>query len=184
VLECCHCRELAILAHVTLSKIPIIPTPVSSNYDGAIHDLEAEAKELERQAQDIQRELEKVRSVLAGLRDIACHSRLTSAITDSPYRAPLVLEPQGEQPPSQRGDIPNLVIAVLRDQPGMRSSALADLLKGRITTNARNPRKLVLNAVSYLASKHRIQRDATSGGWVLPNDEGTQSASSEATAQQ
>jgi hypothetical protein len=159
-----------------------MPIGDSGPYDRPIQDLERQARDLEAQARDVGRKLAKLNSALATLRDLAATER-HPALPAGPGlpasmngRTPLTLEPEDQAPDSyqrggdayQKGDIIKLVITTLGEHPGMRSSQLGDMLKDRVTSSAKNPRKLIINAVSYLASTHRV-RKTEQGGWELIN---------------
>jgi hypothetical protein len=64
-----------------------------------------------------------------------------------------------------------LVLRAVEAHPGLRSSQLGDLLKDQVTSSAKNPRKLILNAVGYLASRGAVEK-AASGGWVVASATG------------
>lgn len=153
--------------------------PTVGPYDRAIQDVENQARDLEVQARDIGRRLAKLNEVIASLRELASEdsrARLPaqpvepSAPSSNGARAfALEAERSANIPSSyQKGDIVRLVEEALEAHPGLRSSQLGDLLKDRVTSGAKNPRKLILSAVSYLASRHRVRRSDT-GGWELVN---------------
>lgn len=144
-------------------------------YDRPIQDLERQARDLEGQARDIGRQLAKLNGALATLRDLAATDRSASLPVGPVEPAPtngrplMALEAEDSAYSSgsyQKGDIIKLVISALEEHHGMRSSQLGDLLKDRVTSGAKNPRKLIINAVSYLAATHRVRKTGQ-GGWEL-----------------
>jgi len=159
-----------------------MPIGDSGPYDRPIQDLERQARDLEGQARDIGRKLSKLNGALTTLRELAANERRPPLpvgpveLAPTNGRVPLALEAedepaspyQGNADSYQKGDIIKLVLDALVEHPGMRSSQLGDLLKDRVTSSAKNPRKLIINAVSYLASTHRV-RKTDQGGWELMN---------------
>ena len=142
-------------------------------YDRPIQDLERQARDLEIQSRDIGRKLARLNGALSTLRDLAAAERRASLPVQTPSNGqPSLPPPVGELPryaaPSsyQKGDIVKMVMAALEEHPGIRSSALGDLLKDKVTTGTKNPRKLIINAVSYLASTNRV-RKLPQGGWEV-----------------
>jgi hypothetical protein len=151
-------------------------TPDMGPYDRPIQDLERQARDLEVQARDIGRKLSRLHGILSNLRDLAAAERRASLTVQSPEAQsngqPSLPPPIGLEPPRhaassyQKGDIIKMVLAALEEHPGMRSSELGDLLKDKVTTGTKNPRKLIINAVSYLASTKRVRKQPK-GGWEV-----------------
>jgi hypothetical protein len=155
--------------------------PIDGPYDRPIQDLERQSRDLEGQARDLGRMLAKLNSALVTLRELAATDKRASLPVGPveqmlvSVRPPVALESDDSAYASgsyQKGDIIKLVIAALEQQPGMRSSQLGDLLKDKVTSGAKNPRKLIINAVSYLAATHRV-RKTDKGGWELIRTETT-----------
>lgn len=58
------------------------------------------------------------------------------------------------------------VMELVRGNPGMKTEQIADALHGAIKTKSSNPRRIVVNTVTNLATRKRLKADLT-GGWIV-----------------
>jgi hypothetical protein len=150
-------------------QTPPVDTPILPN-QAAIADLEKKATELER-------ELFALRQVIAGLRMversgynlIAEHGeyRLTPrprfvvvqpAAADGHATASVTLEKVS--PTNGRGSTTGLILDYVALHDNLPTSDIADALEKRITSPARDPRKLVLTTIGYLVKAGKLRKNA------------------------
>lgn len=134
---------------------------------------ERSIQDLEREARDLERRIAKVRSVIVGLREIVAEEKRGGPRSAAPREeaAPLRLEIEAtDEPIHKKGDTTRLILDTLKAKPGLTSSQLGDLLKDEVTSKAKSPRRLILNAVGYLYSKDRVRKNAA-GGWEIVPEE-------------
>ena len=135
-----------------------------SGTDRAIRELADEADALEHR-------LTVLRTAIATLTSIATPKVITASPPPIPpaavniARGSEIVVGEAEKAAHQRGDTTRMVFETIKQNPGITSTRLGDMLMGRVTSNAKDPRRLIINAVGYLYSKGRVKKGAL--GWEV-----------------
>ena len=103
------------------------------------------------------RELQVERQMLFRLRSQAVHMKPTGKRRPS---GEVILESDAKQGPS------GAILALVAQEPGLKTEQIADRLKDKIITKSPDPRRVLVNTVANLVNRKRLKADPT-GGYVL-----------------
>ena len=133
----------------------------------ADRDYHTMLKHMEAEATELEDRLVRLRRIIAELHVLvnpSAQQQLALPAMPIPPRARSAENGTSHQ----RGDTVRLVLDAVEEQEGVTASNLARQLEHRVTSSAKNKRKLIHNSVSYLVARERLIKDPASGALTLP----------------